>query len=377
MLDPEEVPEACALLRQKRDEILAEWERRTRAKMPRVAVLPRTPLRNSLPEYIEELACSLEGAPLGNRAREHGEQRADIEVYGLGELLLEYQILRQVIFDFLEEAGMTTSSLWRLVLDVIEESMSAAAVRYADVVLERERLASEARERLLAVVSHDLRTPLTSMQMSAEIIVRTATDERARRQAMRILSGGERAIALIRDLLDVAAMAAGGFQVKLRRQDPNILLQEAATLFRPLATDRSIALEVSPRTGAREVLADPEQATRILGNLIGNALKFTSPGGWVRVSSREAGDELQVCVEDNGPGIAAEALAHLFDSFWQAASESRREGVGLGLPIVKGLVEAHGGRVWVESEPGKGARFCFTLRMAADEDDEPPNERAI
>ena len=107
---------------------------------------------------------------------------------------------------------------------------------------------------------------------------------------------------------------------------------------------------------------------QVLGNVLGNAVKFTPSGGRVELRTQSKDGQAMFEVADNGPGLSAEAQTHLFERFWQARQTDRR-GVGLGLPIAKGIVEAHGGRIWVESEPGKGSRFCFTLPAVASEDD--------
>jgi signal transduction histidine kinase len=112
------------------------------------------------------------------------------------------------------------------------------------------------------------------------------------------------------------------------------------------------------------VRADRTRVAQVLNNLVGNALKFTPPGGEVSVEVAREGDEARFCVRDTGPGIKTEDLPHIFDRFWQAEGRKRKGGVGLGLAISKGIVTAHGGRIWAASEPGNGAMFCFTLPLA-------------
>lgn len=231
----------------------------------------------------------------------------------------------------------------------------------------REQRAVQARDDLVAVVSHDLKNPLGVIEMQAAVLLRTAqpVDEEPSRRLRASAECIQRAVArmnaLIHDLLDLAAIEAGRFGLNCRTEDVREVVEEALTILRPLATGKHITLEAQLAEAARIEL-DRERFFQVLSNLVGNAIKFTPDGGTVTVRTDRAGDELLFTVKDTGPGVAADQLPHVFDRYWQAAHK-RRHGSGLGLYIAKGIVEAHGGRIWVEPPSAGGACFRFTLPM--------------
>lgn len=231
----------------------------------------------------------------------------------------------------------------------------------------REQRAVRARDDLVAVVSHDLKNPLGLIAIQAALFLRILTPDN---EASRRLRGGleriqravERMSALIHDLLDLAKIEAGRFEVQPTPEDVRDLIEEALLILKPLAEAKRI--DVAHETfGAPLVRADRGRIYQVLSNLIGNAVKFTPEGGriFVRVGTREGA--VVVTVTDSGPGLAAGQIPHLFDRYWQSRRDSR-DGSGLGLFIAKGIVEAHGGQIWVESTPGAGATFGFTLPVA-------------
>ena len=141
------------------------------------------------------------------------------------------------------------------------------------------------------------------------------------------------------------------------------IFRQVDATFRSLAAERNIRLEIVTPEPGTIVRADPLRVSQIVGNLLGNAIKFVPESGHVALRAVRDGSEVLFQVEDSGPGIALADVPHLFDKFWQGHKGDHR-GVGLGLTIAKGLVEAHGGRIWVESTPGAGSTFCFTLPAA-------------
>jgi signal transduction histidine kinase len=168
---------------------------------------------------------------------------------------------------------------------------------------------------------------------------------------------------LIEDLLDTVRLQAGRLSLDIEIVAVETILRQAEETFRPLAEKRQLRFDTASENGAA-VRADPTRVAQIVGNLIGNAIKFTPEHGWVRLRVTREDTQVEFQVIDDGPGIPAESVPHLFDSFWQARLSDRR-GVGLGLTIAKGIVEAHGGRMWVESTIGAGSTFHFTLPAAA------------
>jgi PAS domain S-box-containing protein len=240
---------------------------------------------------------------------------------------------------------------------------AALAVENARLFSEAEQ-ATRARDQVLGVVAHDLRNPLGTILMASELIAETvAADSPARRAAGMVQRAGERMNRLIQDLLDVKRIENGRLAVEARPVAAAALLAEALEMLRPLAGASGIEL-VSEGDDLPNVCADPQRVQQVLSNLIGNAIKFTPRGGRITLGASRGDRELRVAVADTGSGIPAEQLPHVFGQFWQGSRTDRR-GIGLGLAIAKGIVDAHGGRIWVESTVGVGSRFLFTLPVYA------------
>jgi PAS domain S-box-containing protein len=220
-----------------------------------------------------------------------------------------------------------------------------------------------ARDEVLGVVAHDLRNPLGAIVMAASLLDRPTPGPERRDQAARdvIRRSAQRMKALIQDLLDVATIEAGQFKVEGAQLSAADLVREAVELQRPLAVSSRLALDVDVAPDVGSIVGDRNRLLQVFENLIGNAVKFTAAGGRITVSATVKGGEPLFAVADTGAGIAAENLPHVFDRFWQAATRQRRLGAGLGLPITRGIVEAHGGRIWVESTLGQGSTFFFTI----------------
>jgi PAS domain S-box-containing protein len=226
------------------------------------------------------------------------------------------------------------------------------------------RAAVHAREQTMAVVSHDLRNPLGSVSAAAELLLDVPLPEDRQRQQLQIIQrAAERMNRLIQDLLDVARIEAGGLLVRPRSLDIVPLLREGAELMQPRIRERGLEVDVLEPGELPAVRADYDRTLQVLTNLLVNAVRHTPRGGRIELGAGLENGQVTVRVSDTGTGIPDEALPHLFDRFWRP-EDSDREGVGLGLAIVKGIVEAHGGRVWVESEVGKGSTFYFTLPLA-------------
>jgi PAS domain S-box-containing protein len=253
---------------------------------------------------------------------------------------------------------------------VVDATEQRKAQDERDALLARERAAREeaqaavrSRDDILAIVSHDLRNPLNTIAMSLSLIEMEHGPERARAQAGII----RRAIAnmnrLIQDLLDVNQIAAGQLVVHAEPLEVAALLDDSRASLATLALRKNQRFEMLAAAAAGMVMADRERVSQVLSNLVGNAVKFTPEGGRIVVSLEPGEREVRFCVSDTGPGIEAQDLPHIFDRFWQVR-RLRRGGVGLGLAITKGIVEAHGGRIWARSVPGIGSEFFFTLRRA-------------
>lgn len=249
-------------------------------------------------------------------------------------------------------------------------SLARELGRIAAISIDNSRLYQEAqnavraRDEVLRVVSHDLRNPISTISMGASHLLEEAPEELRNGPFGRVLrtirSSTDRASRMIDDLLDVSRIEAGQLAIEASPEPIGRLLEEAVETHRHIAEKSQIRLVLSASEALLWVIVDRSRVLQILGNLVGNALKFTPEGGEVEVGAASDGEEVRCYVSDTGPGIPEDQLAHVFDRFWQARRTDRR-GLGLGLAIVRGLVEAHGGRVWVESEIGHGSRFNFTL----------------
>jgi len=225
---------------------------------------------------------------------------------------------------------------------------------------------ARAREEVLAVVAHDLRNPLTLVGTSTEMIIELGDDVAKRREMVEVVRRSvKRMNGMISDLLDITRLQAGHLALDSAPLSVADVLKQVAQGWTAMLEAKGITLTVATPLHDLRVQADAGRLAQVLDNLLGNAGKFTPSGGRVDVvAERERSGQVRFMVSDNGPGLAPEALARLFDRFWQARRSDRR-GIGLGLTICKGIVEAHGGRIWCESAPGKGTKFFFTIPSAS------------
>jgi len=230
------------------------------------------------------------------------------------------------------------------------------------------RQASRARDDTLAAISHDLRNALNTVLTAVGLLLRSLPPDsegrRDRRHVEAIRRSAERMNRVIGDLLDVASIESGRLFVEPRREPVRPMIAEALDAHRDQALEKSLRLEERVIGDPVDAVCDRERVLQVLGNLLGNAIKFTPEGGTVRISAEAFDDEVRFAVRDSGVGVSAKQLPHVFDRFWQATPKTRL-GSGLGLTIAKGVVEALGGRIWVESRAGDGTTFFFTLPLAS------------
>jgi signal transduction histidine kinase len=224
--------------------------------------------------------------------------------------------------------------------------------------------ASRHKSEFLANMSHELRTPLNAVIGFSEVLQDRLFGELNEKQAEYIAdihTSGRHLLALINDILDLSKIEAGRMELQVNSFALAEILESSVTLMRERTTRQGIqlGLEVDPSAGAID--ADERKIKQVLFNLLSNAVKFTSRGGHVDVSARGDGGEVVVSVHDDGVGIDAADQARIFEEFEQAGTSQMHEGTGLGLALSRRFVELHGGRLWVESEPGKGSTFTFTL----------------
>jgi signal transduction histidine kinase len=222
-------------------------------------------------------------------------------------------------------------------------------------------LLASAREQVLGVVAHDLRNPLNLIAETTHLLLEEELPAGSRRVLFGVTTRAVKQMnSLISDLLDTVRLEAGRLSLDLEDVSVEEIVFQAEETFRPVAYQRGIHLVIVPPETDTALRADPLRVSQIVGNLMGNALKFTPAEGHVTLRAAPNGAHVVFDVVDDGPGIPPAHVAHLFERFWQAPQSDRR-GVGLGLAIAKGLVEAHGGTMSVLSTVGAGSTFSFTL----------------
>lgn len=223
------------------------------------------------------------------------------------------------------------------------------------------RQATKEREAILGIVSHDLKNPVSVIQMSAELLTHsTLTEAEVHKLGDRLNSSSSQMLRLLDDLLNFAKIESKTLHVSPSAISVPAIFDEAVASLKDKFVARRVDLSVDVANSLPHVMADKIRIVQVLWNLLGNALKFTPIGGRVTLSAKALGDTVLFSVSDTGPGIPPADRTKIFQSFWQAKITAEM-GTGLGLAIAKGIIDAHGGKIWVESEPGQGSTFNFTL----------------
>jgi PAS domain S-box-containing protein len=265
----------------------------------------------------------------------------------------------------------------------ITEQKNAEAERERALALEQQlrsqaERATRARDEVMAIVVHDLRNPMNTI-LSAATIIGNSLEQAEKaigslnpalsadfKECVEAIESSIKSMdRLICDLLDVSRMEAGSFSIQQTRVDIGALLEESLKLCESQARTKKITISTETSSDLPPVHGDRDRLDQVLSNLLGNAFKFTPEGGRVMVRARKVDASVQIAVEDSGPGIPAADLPRIFDRYWRGDRASR-DGAGLGLAICKGIVDAHGGNIWVESAVGRGTTFWFTVPCAAE-----------
>ena len=245
-----------------------------------------------------------------------------------------------------------------------EEGILGATILLQDVT--RLRRFDELKTDLVSTVAHELRTPLTSLHMAIHLCLEGSLGELNEKQADLLYAAREdcqRLETMIEDLLDLSRIQSGQVEMKRRPVSVRSLMESAMNLHRPVAEERGLNLEVDPQSLTEdEVRADPERLSLVLTNFITNAIRHTSSGGRIVLRGLRQGGQVRFEVSDTGEGIPPEFQARVFDKFFRVPGSSV-QGVGLGLSICREVVEAHGGEIGIESQPGQGSTFWFTLPL--------------
>jgi two-component system, NtrC family, sensor kinase len=251
-------------------------------------------------------------------------------------------------------------------------TQSALAIQNARLFREIEdksrqiEAANRHKSEFLANMSHELRTPLNAIIGFSEVLGERMFGELNEKQAEYtedILSSGRHLLSLINEILDLSKVEAGRMELELTRFDLPLAIENARTFVRERATKHGITLDVSVDERLGDFVGDERKIKQILLNLLSNAVKFTPEGGRIGIKARQADGAVEISVSDTGIGISPEDQAKIFEEFRQVGTDyaHKMEGTGLGLTLAKKFVELHGGRIWVESEVGKGSTFTFTL----------------
>jgi NtrC-family two-component system sensor histidine kinase KinB len=229
------------------------------------------------------------------------------------------------------------------------------------------RRLDEMKSGLLSVVSHELKTPLTSIRMAVHLLLEEQVGTLNTKQTELMIAArddSDRLERIIADLLDMGRLESGRVELDLRPEPAERLVSDAITPLETAYHDRGVALEVDIPGDTAPVLVDPARIDHVFSNLLGNALKFTPPGGRVRISAQNEPAVVRFLVQDSGVGIPAEHLPRIFERFYRVPRQNQVAGAGLGLAIVKEIVEAHQGRISVQSRDGEGTTMSFTLQRA-------------
>ena len=255
----------------------------------------------------------------------------------------------------------------------LEQQMEEVQVLSEDLQLTNQSLAeardvaeeaSRARAEMLAIVAHDLRNPLNVVMMATELFREIDPSAEKRDQLLGAVRRATRRMnRLIEDLLEVVRQESGQMTLDVHDVPVASLTAQTVEMFQSTAVEKGVSLRVHEPPPDLAVKVDSERVMQVLSNLVGNALKFVPRGGSVAINCEDRGTEALFSVIDSGPGIAPDDLDRLFEKFWQRRRTDRR-GVGLGLTIARGIVDAHGGRIWAESQLGIGSTFYFTLPAA-------------
>lgn len=330
---------------------------------------PRTPhpvftvLETGEPEIMREIDAAFVAA-LSADDRQH-------QIYhtlGMGSLMMVPLVTRGRTSGAM---GFFSRSEHRYGADELSLAQDLAVI--AGMAVDNARLygdaqaAVRARDDLLAVVSHDLGNPLSAIRIGTSLLLRTRPESEYGSTSWQHLEHIRQSVVqmenLINDLLDAKRLERGPISLDLETVNAADVVCGVIDVFRPIADGRSISLAVDVAESLPSIEADARRLTQVLSNLVSNAVKFTEPGGSVRLAARDAAGVMLFSVSDTGQGVPLEQQRHVFERFWQAAKGTRK-GLGLGLAIAHGIVEAHGGRIWLESTPGSGATFLFTIPLA-------------
>jgi signal transduction histidine kinase len=362
-------------------EIISRWAERAKQEQPTAQRVHHDVLVDHLPAFLARLGRSLatagdDDARAWRAAEEHGDQRWD-NGWSVTELVRDYQILRIVLAEFLEDAlARRLESRESLVLNVaIDDAIAAAVAAFAAAQTSSGTVGTSTRSEaldllfnVLGVVGHELRNPLAPLANSLEILRVAATDSIQIEQTRQMMERQVRVLGrLVDDLMDLARLARGKMSLVCKQVDLAQLVRACGEDRRQSLEAAGLSLAVDVPAGSIWAVGDEARLTQVFGNLLGNAQKFTNRGGAVTLRLTLAGRRAIITVRDTGVGIEAALLPRVFEAYTQGDGSlgRARGGLGLGLALVKGVVELHGGSVTASSDgPGTGAAVIVELPLA-------------
>ena len=353
---------AASIVKQKKDEILSRWVDIVQKELPGARNQPSLIIFNQIPQLLDQINELLHTHPISKPKLEvvteiskgHGVQRAFLPQYCIGQVIREYVLLKDIIFEVVESEAGNSQTLKEIILNTIMLGITEASREYS-------RIDDLGKERFIATLTHDLRNPITVLKVSAQLILKLPDNvEAIQKLASRILDSSTRVEEMIRDLLDT-------FQIRAGQRLP---IELSFCHLRDVA--KKTIDELSTIYGGRFVLNAAEDIkgywsveglTRAIENLCTNAIKYGASCSQITITLRTENHEVHISVHNSGKALNDEEQARLFSPFYrsQSAQTSGKKGWGLGLTLVRGMAEAHGGRVHVESSDSKGTIFTISL----------------
>jgi len=321
-------------------------------------------------DSIQKIPVPLEGSIAGRIVQEGRpiiveDVRADPNFYGLVDTVTHFQTrsilgvplkVKDTIIGVLEVLNKRGGEPF----DEEDVKLLEILAAQAAVAIENARLFQQSD--FIADLVHELRTPLTSIIGYAKLMLEHKLEPATERRFLETIHReATRLSGLINDFLDLVRLESGRVKITKKPVQIRQLLEECIAIMRPQAEPRKIKIKLSTPPGPFYIPADEDRLRRVILNLLSNAIKFNRDEGLVEVKAELVGKELRISVSDTGIGILPEELPHIFEKFYRGRAEEEVSGSGLGLSIAKQIVEAHGGRIWVESTPGQGSTFTFTL----------------
>ncbi len=354
-------------LKERKEEIMSRWTQRALAEVSSAKTGATLALRDSVPTYLDHLCEAL----ATNRrmdfrsvaahddaatriSRMHGADRASNRSYLLTEVIFEYHLLREVIFQVLEREGPLEQSPRDIILDSVEQAVNDAAVEFSEVH-------ADIQQKFINTLTHDLKTPISSAKMNAEMILRRSdTSADSASYARKAVGSLNRLNSMIHDLLDASLVRAGErLSLQFIECDLDVVIREVLEEMKSIHGERFILNTKEPLSGTWGC----DGLRRAFENIINNAVKYGAPDSPITVSLIRNETGIEVSVHNEGTPIPENEIPLLFQQYRrsQSAQTGRQTGWGLGLTLVKGVVDAHQGMIRVMSAPGKGTTFILEV----------------